>query len=52
MAELYFKGSPINFAHECDLFGITLSRNRTIDNIIEKAVIKFNIKSNEVFSDF
>ena len=47
---LYFKDSPINCVHECDLLGITLSRNRTTDNVIEKAVMKFNIKSNEVFS--
>ena len=29
VAPLYFKGSPINFVHECDLLGITLSSNRT-----------------------
>ena len=49
---LYFDGSPINCVHECDLLGITLSSNRTTDNVIEKAVMKFNIKSNELFSDF
>ena len=43
---------PINGVHECDLLGITLSSNRTTDNAIEKAVMKFNIKSNEVFSDY
>ena len=52
VAPLYFNGSPINCVHECDLLGITLSSNRTTDNVIEKAVMKFNIKSNEVFSDF
>ena len=26
--------------------------NITTDNVIENAVMKFNIKSNEVFSDF
>ena len=31
---------------------LSLSNNRTTDNVIEKAVMKFNIKSNEVFSDF
>ena len=51
-APLYFDGSPINCVHECDLLGITLSSNRSTDNVIEKAVMKFNIKSNEVFSDF
>ena len=52
VAPLYFKGSPINCVHECDLLGITLSSNRTTDNFIEKPVMKFNIKSIEVFSDF
>ena len=54
VAPLYFDSSPINCVHECDLLGITLSSNRTTDNVIEKAVMKFNIniKSNEVFSDF
>ena len=52
VAPLYFDGSPINCVHECDLLGITLSSNRSSDNVIEKAVMKFNIKSNEVFSDF
>ena len=52
VAPLYFDGSPINFVHECDLLGITLSSNRSTDNVIDKAVLKFNIKSNEVFSDF
>ena len=51
VAPLYFDGSPINCVHECDLLGITLSSNRTTDNVIEIAVMKFNIKSNEVFSD-
>ena len=51
VAPLYFN-SPINCVYECDLLGITLSSNRTTDNVIEKAVMKFNIKSNEVFSDF
>ena len=52
VAPLYFDSSPINCVHECDLLGITLSSNRTTDNVIEKVVMKFNIKSNEVFSDF
>ena len=52
VASLYFAGSPINCVHECDLLGIPLSSNRSTDNVIEKAVMKFNIKSNEVFSDF
>ena len=52
VAPLYFDGSPINCVHECDLLGITLSGNRTTDNVIEKAVMKCNIKSNEVSSDF
>ena len=49
---LSLKCSPINCVHECDLLGKILSSNRTTDNFIEKAVMKFNIKSNEVFSDF
>ena len=52
VAPLYFDGSPINCVHEYDLLGITLSSNRTTDNVIEKEVMKFNIKRNEVFSDF
>ena len=52
VAPLYIKGSPINFVDECDLLGITFLRNRTTDNVIEREVIKFNIKSNEVFLDF
>ena len=52
MAPLYFKNIPINYVHECDLLGIQLSCSRTSDNVIEKAVMKFNIKSNEVISDF
>ena len=51
VAPLYFDGSTINCVHECDLLGITLSSIRSTDNVIEKAVMKFNIKSNEVFSD-
>ena len=54
-----FTGSLINCVHECDSLGITLLRiririlsNRTTDNVIAKAVMKFNIKSNEVFSYF
>ena len=43
---------PINCVHECELLGITLSSSRTTDNVIEKAVMKFNMKSNEVISDF
>ena len=38
--------------NECDLLGIILSSNRTTDNVKEKAVMKFYIKGNEVFSDF
>ena len=34
------------------VLGITLSSSRTTDNVIEKAVMKFNMKSNEVISDF
>ena len=34
VAPLYLKGSPINCVHECDLLGITLSSNRTTDNVI------------------
>ena len=49
---LYFKGSPINCVYECDLLGITLSSNRTTDNVIEKEIKKVNIKSNGVFSDY
>ena len=57
VAPLYFKGSPmpyiyINCVHECDLLGITLSSNITTHNVMEKAVMKFNITSNEVFSYF
>ena len=37
VAPLYFGGSPINCVHECDLLGITLSSNRSTDNVIEKA---------------
>ena len=43
---------PINSVHECDLLGITLSSSRTTDNVIEKEVMKFNMKSSEVISDF
>ena len=42
----------INCVHECDLLGITLSSNITTHNVMEKAVMKFNITSNEVFSYF
>ena len=52
MALLYLKNMHINCVHECDLLGITLSSNRTTDNVIEKAVLKFNMESNEVISDF
>ena len=48
---LHCISTAINCVHQCDLLGITLSSNRTTDNVIEKAVMKFNI-SNEVFSDF
>ena len=40
VAPLYFKGSPINCVHECDVLGITFSSNRTTDNIIKKAAMK------------
>ena len=43
---------PIQSVHACDLLGITLSGSRTIDNVLEKAVINFNMKSNEVILDF
>ena len=46
-APLYFKNMPINCVHECDLLGITLSSSRTTANVIEKAVMKFNMRSNE-----
>ena len=52
VARLYFNGSPINCVYEYDLLGITISSNRTTDNVIENTVMKFNIKSNEVFSYF
>ena len=51
-APLYFKNMPRNRVHECDLLGITLSSSRTTDNVIEKAVMKFNMKSNEIITDF
>ena len=43
---------PINCVHECDLPGITLSSSRTTANVIERAVMKFNMKSNEIITDF
>ena len=52
MVPLYFQNMPINCVHECDLLGITLSSSRTTDNVIEKAVMKFNMKSNEIITDF
>ena len=52
MAPLYFKNMPINCVHECDLLGIPLSSRRTTNNVIENEVMKFNMKSNEVISDF
>ena len=48
MAPLYFKNMPM----KCDLLGITLSSSRTTDNVLERAVMKFNMKSNEIISDF
>ena len=53
-APLYFKNMPIYCVHECDcdLLGITLSSRRTTDNVIEKAVMKFNMKSIEIITDF
>ena len=50
-APLYFKNMPIKCVHECDLLGITLSSSRTTANVIEKAVMKFNMKSNEIITD-
>ena len=41
----------INCVHECDLPGMALLSSRTTDNVIERAVKKFNMKSNEVISD-
>ena len=52
VAAFYFNGSLINCEHGFDLHGITLSSNITTDNVIENAVMKFSIKSNEVFTDF
>ena len=52
MAPPYFKNMPINCVHERDLLGIILSSSRTTNNVIGKAVMKFNMKSNEVISDF
>ena len=52
MVLLYFKDSHINLVHECELLGIVLSSNITTDNAIEKTFIQFNIKSNEVISDY
>ena len=52
MTPLYFKNMRINCVHECDLIGITLSSSGTTDHVIENAVIKFTMKSNEVISDF
>ena len=43
---------PLNCVYECDLLCITLSSSRTTDNVIEKADMKFNMKSNEIISDF
>ena len=37
---------------DTNLLGITLSSSRTTANVIEKAVIKFNMKSNEIITDF
>ena len=42
----------INCVHECDLLGITLSSTRTTDIVIETAVMKLNMKRNEVISYF
>ena len=42
----------INCVHECDLPGITLSSTRITDNVIEQGVMKFNMKSNEIITDF
>ena len=42
---------PINCVHECDLLGITLSSSKTTANVIEKTVMKFNMKSNEIITE-
>ena len=52
MAPLYFKDSSINYVYEYNLLGIALSGNKTNDTVMEMAVMKCNIKSNEVISDF
>ena len=41
----------INCVYECDLLVITLSSSRTTNNVIEKEVMQFNMKRNEVISD-
>ena len=46
-APLYLKNMHIDCGNECDLVGITLSSIRTSDNVIEKAVMKFNMKSKQ-----
>ena len=43
---------PINCVHECDLLGITISSCRTTASVIEKEVMKFNMKSNEFQRNF
>ena len=50
MVVLYFKNMTINYVHENDLLGITLSSSRTTDYVIEKEVMKFNMKINKVIS--
>ena len=39
MGPLYFKDSPINFDHQCELLGIILSSSRTTDNVIENNTV-------------
>ena len=45
MAPLYFKNTPIGYVHECDLPGITLTNRRINNNILEKAIMEFSMKS-------
>ena len=40
-----FKNTPLNYVHECDLPRITLLSSSTNDDVIEKAVLKFNLNN-------
>ena len=51
-APLYLQNMPIKCVHESDLLGITLSSSRTTDNVLEKTFVKFNMKSNEIITNF